>query len=135
MKKILNIAIISLFALTLTGCGSKNVEVTCTKEGEKIVVNFENNKIVKLATEVTQTYDNESLLDMAYQSTQLTVSAYNAMNGANAEVTKNDNSIILKLTLDIPKMNKDDIDEDYYKQNPNKFIESSKQDGYSCTTK
>lgn len=135
MKKILNIAIISLFALTLTGCGNKNLEVTCTKESNKMIVNFENNKIVKLSTEVTQTYDNESLLDMAYQSTQLTVSAYNAMNGANAEVTKNDNSIILKLTLDIPKMNKDDIDEDYYKQNPNKFIESSKKDGYSCTTK
>ena len=35
MKKILNIAIISLFALTLTGCGNKNLEVTCTKEGNR----------------------------------------------------------------------------------------------------
>ena len=135
MKKIFSIAAITLFALTLTGCGNKDLEVTCTKGGETMVVNYENNKIVKFVSEVTQTYENESLLNMAYQSTQMTVSAYNAMAGASAEVTKKDNSITMKLTLDVTKMTKEDIDEADFDEKPKEFIKDAKEDGYTCKTK
>ena len=135
MKNFFSIIAITLFALTLTGCGSKNLEVTCSKDGNKIIINYENNKIAKQYMETTQTYENEQLLNMAYQSTQTTVSAYNAMSGVSAEVTKNDNSITLKVTYDISKMNQDNLDEESINQKPKELIKEAKEDGYTCTTK
>lgn len=135
MKNIFSLAIITLFAFTLTGCGNKITEATCTQNGEKTIVNFENNKIVKVTSEVTQTYDNETLLNMAYQTTQMTVSAYNAINGASAEVTKDTNSITMKLTLDISKMSKTDVENADFNYNAKEFLKKAKKEGFTCTTK
>ena len=136
MKKIISIIAIALFTLTLTGCGNKDLEAICkAANGEIMTINFKNNKIVKIVSELTKTYEDETLLNMAYQSTQMTAEAYNTVAGSSAEVTKKDNSITMKLTFDVSKMTKEEIDEADLDDKPKEFIKDVEEEGYTCTIK
>jgi len=133
MKKILGILTICILTLVTTGCGNKELEVTCSNSSETMIINYKNNKMVKFSSTVKQIYNSEFTLNAAYQATELSVNAYNAITGVTASVEKNENSIILKVNYDVTQMDKDIIKESEDLQlTPNKFIDKFTKAGYTC---
>lgn len=132
MKKIFNIIAITLITITITGCIHKNAEITCTKTDETIIITRKYNKIVKVITESTNTYENETILNSAHQIIQTKADVYNQLKGTKAEITKNNNTLTLKITFDVTNMNREVIDEEDFDESPREFIEDLKEDGYTC---
>ena len=132
MKKITSIIFIAILAFTITGCGNKNAEVTCTKDKEKITISFKGNKIAKYVGESTTNYATEAFANSAYQTYQMTVSAYNSMKGITAETQKNGKEIYLKLTFNIEDMDQETLKDSDLIKKRDVLIEELEKSGYTC---
>lgn len=103
MKKSFRIFMVMMFAILLTGCGSKKYDVKCTQTIEKyeitIGANFKNNKLSDVTTEMTfDTEENaKTMYDMVkssdenkYELNKKTVSSKVTNLSEQEQVTKDE---------------------------------------------
>ena len=141
MKKFVCILSCSLFALVLTGCGTKTL--TCTKtsteEGmetkENIKVNFKNDKpsTAEMSMEMILDEDTKSYIDLIYSSLESTFEDYE-QEGLTIDTDKTDDTVTVKMNVDFSKVESTDeldfdidADEDF-----DSVKEDFESDGYEC---
>ena len=141
MKRFVCVVSCSLFALVLTGCGSKTL--TCTKTGtedgmetkENIKVTFKNDKpaTAEMNMEMILDEDTKSYADMILGMLESTFEEAE-QEGLTIDTEKTDDSIKVKMNVDFNKVKSTeeldfdiDSDEDF-----ESVKEDFEEDGYSC---
>lgn len=140
MKKIFNIIVIIALTLTLTGCGNKITEVTCTTNEEtytqKFTFTFKENKVIKYFSENSKIYESESHAKTAAETAQNSLEEEKQINGITYEYTANGNKLDVKVTVILEDItDKEVIKDTYLNQKLNTLIKGFKEYGYTCTTK
>lgn len=138
MKKI-SFLLMSLVAVfTLTGCGTKTVSCTKTEDGQKqiMAVTFKGNEVTKLSTEMSMEVEKDQI-DDAFSFLQLSANAMQGKPGVKVSTSKDDNSISMKMDLELSKLDKEtketiDFDLEDTPKGPEEFIKEMTEDGYTC---
>ncbi len=141
MKKFICVLGCCLFALVLTGCGTKTL--TCTKTStedgmeskENIKVNFKNDKpaTAEMSMEMILDEENKTYIDMFYSMLESTFEDYE-QDGLTVNTEKTDDAIKVQMNVDFGKVEStEELDFDI---DADKDFESVKEDfetdGYEC---
>lgn len=141
MKKFICVLSCSLFALVLTGCGTKTL--TCTKTStddgmetkENIKVNFKNDKpsTAEMNMKMSFDEDSKSYMGMFYGILESTFANYE-QEGLTIETDKTDDEITVKMNVDFNKVEStDELDFDIEADEDFESVkEDLESDGYKC---
>ncbi len=142
MKKSLNIIVLLLIVLSLTGCGSKTL--TCTRKSEEAIYTLEEKIVSKYSFSDLKKFEihqemelkNNSFVNAELLKQTVDIQFINLKeNGANVNVKSKGNKIIVDVNADISKISKSKLKK-IKLYNINESLEdakkSFKKSGYTC---
>lgn len=141
MKKFICVLSCSLFALILTGCGTKTL--TCTKTStedgmenkENIKVNFKNDKplTAEMNMKMVLDEDTKTYADMLYSILESTFEEAE-QEGLTIDTEKTNDAIKVKMNIDFNKVEStDELDFDIDADEDFESVkEDFEEDGYEC---
>lgn len=139
MKKIIYVIMSGFLLVGVTGCGSSPTEeLKCTmkedNETNVVIGTFEKDSLKKMVQETTATYDTEEDLEENYGIAQFAVGMSNTMEGVTGTIDKKGLTLTTKVTFDIKKMSKEQIENMFEKEVMSKkdFQVELEEEGYTC---